>query len=129
MFTRGSASAKRFATLDDYLANTDPTAEATVRTILSTISNAYPETVLVITWNQPMVQAGDDYVFGISIQRHHILIAPWGKTVLPAFASRLSGLKVNKKTLQIPLDWPIDEQLVRDMVGARLAEVAQHDTR
>jgi hypothetical protein len=44
--------------------------------------------------------------------------------VLDAFAPRLTGYKVNKKTIEVPADWKPDKELLRDMVAARIAEFA-----
>ena len=124
MYARGSASAKRFGTLDDYLAGTDPTAQRTVRTILDAITRAHPDAETVIAWNQPMVRIDGEYVFGLSIQKRHILIAPWGKRALVDLQSRLEPYAPNKKTIPVPLDWAVDEQLVLDLVAERRIELA-----
>ncbi len=123
MYARGSTSAKRHATLDDYLGAQDPAAQTTARRILGAISRAHPDAETVIAWNQPMVKLDGDYIFGLSILKRYILIAPWGKRALAELAPRLEGYTVNKKTVQVPLDWDVDEQLVLDMVALRLAEL------
>jgi uncharacterized protein YdhG (YjbR/CyaY superfamily) len=124
MYARGSASAKRFATLDDYLADADPTAQRTARAILKVITRTHPDAEIVIAWNQPMVKIDHDYVFGLSIQKRHILIAPWGTRALTELQPRLEAYTPNKKTIPVPLDWDIDEQLVADLVAERLIELA-----
>mgnify|MGYP006271266035 FL=1 len=124
MYARGSTSAKRFDTLDGYLDGADPAAQRTARTVLGAIERAHPAAETVIAWNQPMVKLGGDYIFGLSIQKRHILIAPWGKRALVELQPRLEGYTVNKKTIQVPLDWDVDEQLVLDLVDARIAELA-----
>ena len=121
MYARGSTSARRHDTLDDYLAQFDETKQTTVRAILKAITSKYRKAEVVIAWNQPMVKLDGHYVFGVSVQAHHILIAPWGG-VLDDFRPRLTGYKVNKKTVQVPVDWKPDVQLLRDMVAAQFAD-------
>jgi uncharacterized protein len=123
MYSRGSTSSRRHDTLDDYLAQFDETRAATVRAILKAITSKYRKAETVIAWNQPMVRLEGHYVFGVSVQARHILIAPWGG-VLDEFRPRLADYKVNKKTIQVPVDWKPDVQLLRDMVAARVAESA-----
>jgi uncharacterized protein YdhG (YjbR/CyaY superfamily) len=41
-----------------------------------------------------------------------------GDGVLDAFRPRLTGYEVNKKTLRVPSDWPVDGALLCDMVTA-----------
>lgn len=125
MYSRGSTTSRRVGTVDEYLAGADPTAAGTVRAILRAVLAAYPDLAVVIAWNQPMVMAGGHYVFGVSVSAKHILIAPWGRGVLDQFCPRLTGYTVNTKTIRIPVDWDVDPQLLKDMVGAAIDRVAR----
>jgi uncharacterized protein YdhG (YjbR/CyaY superfamily) len=71
-----------------------------------------------------MLKLDGQYVFGVSVLTNHILIAPWGDGILDQFRPRLADYKVNKKTIQVPVDWEPDVQLLRDMAAARIAEFA-----
>ena len=122
MYSRGSTSAHRVATLDGYLEPCDETKRTTVRAILKAITSKYPKAETVIAWYQPMVKIDGHYVFGLSVLTNYILIAPWGTDVLERFRPRLTDYKVNKKTIQVPVDWKPDVALLRDMVAARIAE-------
>jgi len=122
MYSRGSKSAHRVSTLDDYLEPFDDIKRATVRAIFKAITSKYPTMELVIAWNQPMLKLDGHYIFGVSVLTNHILLAPWSKAVLEEFAPRLIGYKVNKKTIQVPVDWTPDAKLLQDMAAARVAE-------
>lgn len=123
MYSRGSKSAKRFATIDDYLAQFDAVKKKTVRSIFKAITSEYPKLELVIAWNQPMLKIDGQYIFGVSVLKKHILLAPFSKQVLEKFAPKLAGYIVNKKTIQVPVDWKPDAKLLQAMTKARLAEV------
>lgn len=118
MYTRGSTTSKRFATVDQYLEGVDPAAAQTVRGILAVLQRDFPELRMVMAWNQPMLRSDEGYVFGVSAAKRHVLMAPWSAEVLDRFRPRLAecGLTVNKKTVRVPNDWEIDEDLLRDMV-------------
>lgn len=124
MYSRGSKSAHRVSTLDQYLEPFDETKQKTVRAILAAITSKYPTMEQVIAWNQPMLKFDGQYIFGVTVLTHHILMAPWSKAVLDEFAPRLTDFKVNKKTIQVPVDWKPDTALLRDMAAARIAEVS-----
>jgi uncharacterized protein len=124
MYSRGSKSAHRVSTLDEYLEPFDDTKRATVRAILKAITAKYPKMETVIAWNQPMLKLDGQYIFGVMVQTNYILIAPWGTDVLAQFRPRLTDYKVNKKTIQVPVDWKPDVKLLRDMAAARIAEAA-----
>jgi len=117
-YSRGSTSSRRFDTVDEYLAEHDATKQGTVRAILETITDAFPDAEIVIAWNQPMVKLGDRYVFGLGVFTKHILIAPYDSEVIDRFRDRLAGYSVNKKTIKVPVDWDVDVELIQDLVAA-----------
>ena len=124
MYCKGSTSSRRHDSLDDYLAPFDATKQATVRAILTAISSKYPRMETVIAWNQPMLKLDGQYVLGVSVLTNHILLGPWGNDIIGQFRTRLEGYKVNKKTIQVPVDWKPDVKLLRDMAATRIAEFA-----
>jgi uncharacterized protein YdhG (YjbR/CyaY superfamily) len=117
-FSRGSTSAQRFASVYDYLAEHDAIKQETVRSILASITDAFPTAQVVIAWNQPMVRLGGEYVFGLGVFARHILIAPYDSDVIDDFRERLADYSLNKKTIKVPVDWQVDPQLLRDLVTA-----------
>jgi uncharacterized protein YdhG (YjbR/CyaY superfamily) len=123
LYSRGSTSSRRFATFDEYLATANPTQQKTMRAIYSAITKKYPAMEIVIAWNQPMLTLDGQYIFGASVQKHHILIAPWGDDVLEHFRPRLTDYVVNKKTIKVPDDWKVDAKLLQDMAGERIAQL------
>jgi uncharacterized protein YdhG (YjbR/CyaY superfamily) len=122
-YSRGSTSSRRFATVDDYLAPHPPQQQATVREIFATIRKRYPKLELVIAWNTPMLKSGSQYVFGVTVLKNYLLIAPVGTGIIEEFSDQLSGYRVNKKTIQVPSDWKVDGKLLRALVAARLAQI------
>ena len=100
---------------------------ATVRSIFTILTAAFRPAEVVIAWNQPMLMLEGQYLFGVSVLRNYLLIAPYGSgDVLAAFRDRLvaEGYIVNKKTIRVPSDWTPDAALLTDMVRARIAEAA-----
>lgn len=127
LYARGSASARRVDSIDAYLAPVDAVTAATARAILGEITAAHPELEAVIAWNKPMLKRRDRYVFGLSVTKRHLLIAPMVPGVLDAFLPRLAGYEVNKKTVRVPADWTVDAALLRDLIDASLAALdARH---
>ena len=122
MHSRGSKSAKRFDTPSEYYKTLDPKQAKTIKAIFRAITRKYPKLELVIAWNQPMLKIDTRYVFGASVTKNYILIAPWSTKVLKQFRPKLVDYAVNKKTIAVPNDWKVDEKLLQQMVKARLAE-------
>jgi uncharacterized protein YdhG (YjbR/CyaY superfamily) len=122
MYSRGSTSSKRFDTPTEYYKTVDPKQATTMRKIFKVIQTKYPKTELVIAWNQPMLKLGNDYIFGVSAAKNHILMAPCSNDVLDTFRDQLQHLDLKKKTIGIPNDWKVEEKLILAMVKARIAE-------
>ena len=121
MYARGSTSAKRFATLDDYLAAAGPIGAATVRRILEGLVARNPGSTVEIAWNQPFLTLDGQRLFSVGVLSRHLLAAPGSVEVLDAFRDRLEqehGLVVNRRTFRLPLDWEIDEGLLDALVAA-----------
>jgi uncharacterized protein len=119
MTHRGSSTSKRFTTLTGYLEPHDAVKKKTVKAIFKTIQAQYPEMKVVIAWNTPMLKLGDEYILGVSVLKNHILLGPWGDGIIAKFAPKLTGYKVNKKTIQVPSDWEVDEKLLLAIAKAR----------
>ena len=120
MYSRGSKSSRRFEDFDGFLEKHDALKQKTVKKIFRVIQKKYPKLELVIAWNQPMLKSGKEYVFGVSVLKNHILLAPFNAKVLSAIKKDLESYKVNKKTVQVPVDWKVDEKLLLKMVSLNL---------
>ena len=120
LYSRGNTTSRRFNTFNDYLTAQDPIKRKTLKRIFATITESYPDLEVVIAWNQPMIKQNSQYVFGAGAVKNHILISPWNSELIEAFRPRLTGYKVNKKTIQVPVDWDVDEELLLDLIAAQL---------
>ncbi len=120
MYSRGSKSSKRFDDFAEFLEKHDAIKQKTLRKVFRVIQKKYPKLDLVIAWNQPMLKLGTSYVFGASVAKNHILIAPFNEKVLKSMSQDLEGYKVNKKTVQVPVDWKVDEKLLLKMIQLNL---------
>jgi uncharacterized protein YdhG (YjbR/CyaY superfamily) len=122
MFSRGSITTRKFETPSDFYKSIDPIQAKTLRKTFRILTTKFPDLELVIAWNQPMLRKGTQYVFGASVAKNHILIAPFNTEVLKKMASDLKEYKVNKKTVAVPNDWKVDEKLLVKMVKSVLAQ-------
>ena len=117
MYSRGSKSSKRFDSMAGFLKSEDADKQKTIRKIFKVIQDKYPKSELVIAWNKPMIKFNDKYVFGVATAKNHILIAPFDADTINALRPKLKDYKVLKKTVQVPVDWKIDEKLLQTMVA------------
>lgn len=112
MYSRGSKSSRRFETLEDFLRNESTEKKKTIKSIFGVIQSKYPKSELTIAWNKPMIKVNDKYIFGVALATNHILLAPFDASILEKLKPQLSDYKVLKKTIQVPINWKVDEKLI-----------------
>jgi uncharacterized protein len=116
--------ASRFNSVEDYLVFVGPLKAKTLRSVIDLILLEFPELEAKISWNVPQIHLAGQYVFGLSALKEHLAFAPWSAGVIEDFRSRLEQQFVVRKNLfQVPVDWEIDGELLKDLVRARLAEL------
>ena len=123
MTFRGSTNQKRFDSPDQYFVTLEEPHRSLAKRIISSIRQSFPQLTLVVAWNQPILRCDDGYVFGVSASAAHLSINPFTPFALLQLAERLADLVVLKHTVQIPLDWEVDQALLKDMVDIRLQEL------
>lgn len=123
MYSRGSVSSKRFDTLADFLKNEDAVKQKTIKKIFKVIQEKYPKSELVISWNKPMIKINNKYVFGVATTKNYLLIAPFDADTIDALRPKLKDYKVNKKTIEVPSDWKVDEKLLLTIVKESINNV------
>jgi uncharacterized protein len=113
----------KFKSLEEYLASQDPTKARTLRSVIDFILTQFPELESKISWNVPQIHRNGKYVVGLAAFRHHLTFSAWSPRVIEDFKVSLGKFVVWKNCFQIPVDWKIDRELVKDLVQARLAEL------
>jgi len=113
----------KFNSVEEYLASLEPTKESTLRSVIDSILTQFPELESKISWNVPTIHRDGKYVAGVCAYKSHLTFSPWSPRVIEKFKARLRKFVVFKNCFQIPVDWEIDRELVKDLVRARLAEL------
>lgn len=121
MFSRGSISSKRYKTPKEFFDSLEPAKRNKAREIFRVIKGKYPKLELVIAWNQPMLKHQGKYVFGLSVAKNHLLIAPFQPKVIKTLSEELSEYETNKKTIRVPVDWKVDQKLLGKLIKETIA--------
>ncbi|SDG20383.1 MULTISPECIES: iron chaperone [unclassified Duganella] len=116
-------SAAKFASIDAYLASVDAQKAETLKAIIDFVVAEFPKLQARLAWNVPHIHLDGKYVMGLAAYKKHLTVSPWSVFVMDDFKQRLAPLVVFKNCFQIPVDWHIDRDLLRDLVRARLAEL------
>jgi uncharacterized protein YdhG (YjbR/CyaY superfamily) len=113
----------KFNSVEEYLSAQDPVKAKTIRSIIDLILTEFPELETKIAWNVPQIHRNGKYVAGIVAFKNHLTFAPWSQRVVEDFDAKLKKYVVFKGCFQIPVDWEIEKELLKDLVRARLAEL------
>jgi uncharacterized protein len=116
-------STAKFNSVEEYLKSLDPIKATTLKSIIDCILTQFPELEPKIAWNVPTIHRDGKYVAGICAYKNHLTFSAWSPQVIEDFKTKLGDYVVWKNCFQIPVDWEIDPELVRDLVRARLSEL------
>lgn len=121
MYSRGSESSKRYKNPKEFFDSLEPEKRKKAKEIFRVIKAKYPKLELVVAWNQPMLKYKDKYVFGLSVAKNHLLIAPFQPKVIKSLSKELSKYETNKKTIRVPVDWKVDQKLLGKIISETIA--------
>ena len=124
MMKRPAPKKKKSAnSVEEYLASQEPVKAKTLGSVIDFILSEFPALESRISWNVPTIQRNGKYVFGMAAYKNHLTLAPWSPRIIKNFRPRLVKYVVFTNCFQIPVDWKIDRELVKDVVRARLEPV------
>ncbi len=96
----------------------------TIRQILSFVINEFPGLEIKLAWNVPTIHKSGQYVVGVAAYKHHITFSVFSKRVIQNHCALLEFYKSFQNCFHIPVNWEMDEDLIRTLVAARLVEIA-----
>ena len=76
-----------------------------------------------IAWNVPHFRLGKDYVLGIDVLKKALWVHPFSEDLIRDIQPELEGYHTTKRSFQLPIDQPLNVELVREVVTRRLAEL------
>jgi len=113
-------NAKKFTTIDEYIAGFPQDVQQVLRELRAVIKQAAPQATERISYGMPgFYQNGMLVWFGG--HAHHIGFYPTGEGV-EVFKEELSGYKSSKGAVQFPLDQPMPYELIRRIVKHRVEQ-------
>jgi len=101
------------ATIDDYIAGQAEEVRPILQKIRKTIKSAAPDAVEKLSWQMPTFWQGKN-IIQFAAHKKHIGLYP-GPSAVARFAERLAGYKTSKGAIQLPLDKPMDYDLISDI--------------
>jgi uncharacterized protein YdhG (YjbR/CyaY superfamily) len=115
----------KIAKIDDYIAEQPEDVQPLLKKIRETIRAAAPNAEERMSWQMPTFWQGENLIHFAAASKH-IGLYPGGDATA-AFAERLNGYSFSKGTIRLPLDKPIDYELIADIVRWRVAQAEGKD--
>jgi uncharacterized protein YdhG (YjbR/CyaY superfamily) len=112
------------AEVDAYLAGLDEPRRSTLEVVRAAILRAAPDAEEVISYGMPAAKVGGKAVAGFAAFKEHLAYLPHSSTVFPQLAERLAGYTFSKGSLHFPIDEPLPDDLVAELVAVRRAEAS-----
>ena len=122
---KGSGAPK---TVDQYLAAVPEPARSTLNKIRATIrSAAPPEATETISYGMPAFKHNGVLVWFAAFANHCSLFPT--AAIIEKFKGELKAYTISKGTIQFPTDKPLPAALVKKIVKARVAQIANKKSR
>lgn len=97
-------------TIDEYILNQPEKAQPLLKEINETIRAAIPDTMEKISWSMPTYWKKRNLI-QFAAFKNHVGLYP-GPEAVEKFADRLTGYQIQKGTIRLPYDRPLDRELV-----------------
>lgn len=115
----------KFKTIDEYIAAQEDDRKSVLRQFRKIIKAAAPKAEEVISYGMPAFKQGSVLVY-FSAMKEHYGFYPTSKPI-EVFKDKLKPYKTSKGAIQFPVDKPIPEKLIIEIVKYRLKEVADNE--
>jgi uncharacterized protein YdhG (YjbR/CyaY superfamily) len=111
-------------TLPEYLSTLSPEMQETMLQIRNTIATAVPEAKEVFSYQMPGFKLHGSLIWFAAFKNHYsVFVVP---KVLDLFREELKSFETSKSTIQFPLDYPVQVDLIIRMAqcGAKMNKEA-----
>ena len=109
-------------TVDEYLAGVDEPGRSTLAALRAVLLRLLPDAEEGIAYGAPAYRVGGKVIAGFSASAKHLSYLPHSGDVLATMGDAVAGYGTSKGALRFPLDEPLPEALVSQLVTARRAE-------
>ena len=113
----------KYKSIDEYHAAFTPEIRKLLDKMRSTIRSAAPDAGETISYNMPAFKQDKVLVYYAGYAKH-IGFYPTSSPIV-AFKEQIAKYKTSKGAIQFPLDEPLPEKLIKEIVKFRLKEVSQ----
>ena len=109
--------------IDDYLTTVEPSKSKELERIRALAKQTVPGAEEAIIYGMPTLTYQGKPFLGFAAHTHHIGIYPYSGQVIETLKDQLHGYRFSKGAICVPLDHPIAEELLKQLIHLRLAQI------
>jgi uncharacterized protein YdhG (YjbR/CyaY superfamily) len=109
--------------IDDYLKNVEPSKRRELERIRTLAKRVVPDAEEAIVYSMPTLKYQGKPFLGFNAHKNHIGIYPYSGQVIEALKDQLHEYGFSSGTIRVPLDRPISEDLLKQVILQRLKQI------
>ena len=109
--------------LDEYFDSLDEPTRAAFERIRFLAFEAAPDAKQRMSYGMPALKYAGRPLLGFRVAKEHLSIFPFSAAVVDAVRDRLPGFALSKGTIRFTAETDLPADVVRDLVGLRMAEI------
>lgn len=112
------------SSVDDSLAHLRDADRLSLQRIVAIARTEAPDAVDGLSYGLPALKVAGRPLLAVTASAHHLSLFPFSPAVVDFVRDRLDGFSLAKGTIRFTAENPVPDDVVRDIVRARLAEIA-----
>jgi uncharacterized protein YdhG (YjbR/CyaY superfamily) len=109
--------------VDDYLATIGPAERSALEHVRKLAKEVVPDAEDGRSYGMPALKYRKRPLIGFVSAKNHLSVFPFSPAVVDAIEGRLQGYEVSKGTIRFAVDKPLPDEVLREIVRLRLAEI------
>jgi len=109
--------------MDDYLADLPADRKAALERVRTVVAGLVPDAEEGRSYGVPAFIYAGRPLLGFSAAKRHLSIFPFSPAAIEAVKDRLEGFDVAKGTIRFTPEHPVPDDVLADLVRARLREI------
>ena len=110
--------------VDDYFKSLEPDRRAAFERIRSLALDIVPDAEQATSYGMAALKYKGKPLLGFAAAQRHLSVFPFSPSVIDEVRDRLSGFELSKGTIRFTVDKPLSDDVIRDVVLLRAAEIA-----
>ncbi len=109
--------------IDEYLTTVDPAKRKELERIRTLAKKIVPGAEETISYGMPTLKYQGKPFLGFDAHKNHIGIYPYSGQVIEELKDHLHEYGISKGAIRVPLDHPISEELLKQIIDHRLKQI------